>query len=202
MTGQLYIISAPSGAGKSTLVRLLLKKEPSMRLSISHTTRAPRAGEIHGRDYFFSEEATFTQAIENNEFLEWAKVHGNFYGTSKKWITDELKNGNNVLLEIDWQGATQVRAAFPNAISIFIMPPSFAALRERLTTRNTDAPEVIERRLAAAREEVRHVEEFNYVIINTNLEEAKKELCLIIEASKLSSSSQCAKNASLFAQFL
>ncbi len=201
MTGQLYIISAPSGAGKSTLVRLLLKKEPSMRLSISHTTRAPRAGEIHGRDYFFSEEATFTQAIENNEFLEWAKVHGNFYGTSKKWITDELKNGNNVLLEIDWQGATQVRAAFPNAISIFIMPPSFAALRERLTTRNTDAPEVIERRLAAAREEVRHVEEFNYVIINANLEEALGSLLLVIAAAKLSSSYQCAKMPSLFAQF-
>ncbi len=201
MTGQLYIISAPSGAGKSTLVRLLLKKEPSMRLSISHTTRAPRAGEIHGRDYFFSEEATFTQAIENNEFLEWAKVHGNFYGTSKKWITDELKNGNNVLLEIDWQGATQVRAAFPNAISIFIMPPSFAALRERLTTRNTDAPEVIERRLAAAREEVRHVEEFNYVIINANLEEALGSLLLVIAAAKLSSSCQCAKMPSLFAQF-
>ena len=139
MSGNLYIVAAPSGAGKTTLVRLLLERDDEIRLSVSSTTRAPRPGEQDGRDYHFVAVDAFTSMISRGEFLEWAEVHGNFYGTSKKWIADQLAAGHDVLLEIDWQGAAQVRALFPAAIGIFVLPPSQEELARRLTGRGTDS---------------------------------------------------------------
>src|SRR5574343_2098758 len=154
MAGNLYVVAAPSGAGKTTLVRMLLDSESAVHLSISFTTRSPRPGEQNGREYHFVDVETFKGMIDRQEFLEWAEVHGNFYGTSKKWIADQLAAGRDVLLEIDWQGAQQVRSLFPQAIGIFILPPSMEELTRRLTGRATDAGEVIARRLAAAQAEM------------------------------------------------
>ncbi len=197
MAGNLYVVAAPSGAGKTTLVRLLLEAEP-VRLSISFTTRAPRPGEEDGREYHFVDTATFRAMIERQEFLEWAEVHGNFYGTSKKWIADQLAVDADVLLEIDWQGAQQVRKQFPEAIGVFILPPSMAELERRLTGRGTDAADVIARRLAAAQAEMRHVGEFDYVIINNQLEEALLDLRAVVRASRLQFAAQAARHAALF----
>lgn len=197
MAGNLYVVAAPSGAGKTTLVRLLLEAEP-VRLSISFTTRAPRPGEQDGREYHFVDTATFRAMIERQEFLEWAEVHGNFYGTSKKWIADQLAVDADVLLEIDWQGAQQVRKQFPEAIGVFILPPSMAELERRLTGRGTDAADVIARRLAAAQAEMRHVGEFDYVIINNQLEEALLDLRAVVRASRLQFAAQAARHAALF----
>ena len=152
MAGNLYVVAAPSGAGKTTLVRLLLEQEPDVNLSISYTTRNPRAGEENGREYHFIDATEFQAMIARQEFLEWAEVHGNFYGTSKKWIADQLVADRDVLLEIDWQGAQQVRSLFPQAIGVFILPPSMEELTRRLTGRGTDSADVIARRRAAAHE--------------------------------------------------
>ncbi len=197
MAGNLYVVAAPSGAGKTTLVRLLLEAEP-VRLSISFTTRQPRPGEQDGREYHFVDTATFRAMIERQEFLEWAEVHGNFYGTSKKWIADQLAVDADVLLEIDWQGAQQVRQQFPDAIGIFILPPSMEELERRLTGRGTDAADVIARRLAAAQAEMHHVGEFDYVIINNQLEEALLDLRAVVRASRLQYAAQAARHAALF----
>ena len=202
MAGNLYVVAAPSGAGKTTLVRLLLEQEPDVHLSISSTTRAPRVGEQHGREYNFIDMATFKAMIERQEFLEWAEVHGNFYGTSKKWITEQLAAGNDVLLELDWQGAQQVRACFPEAIGVFILPPSMEVLTERLTGRGTDSADVISRRLAAAQAEMRHVGEFDYVIINDQLAQALDDLRTVVRASRLSFGAQRARHAALFAKMI
>lgn len=202
MAGNLYVVAAPSGAGKTTLVRLLLEREPDVHLSVSSTTRAPRVGEQHGREYNFIDMATFKAMIERQEFLEWAEVHGNFYGTSKKWITEQLAAGNDVLLEIDWQGAQQVRACFPEAIGVFILPPSMEVLTERLTGRGTDSADVISRRLAAAQAEMRHVGEFDYVIINDQLAQALDDLRTVVRASRLSFGAQRARHAALFARMI
>lgn len=202
MAGNLYVVAAPSGAGKTTLVRLLLEQEPDVHLSISSTTRAPRVGEQHGREYNFIDMATFKAMIERQEFLEWAEVHGNFYGTSKKWITEQLAAGNDVLLEIDWQGAQQVRACFPEAIGVFILPPSMEVLTERLTGRGTDSADVISRRLAAAQAEMRHVGEFDYVIINDQLAQALDDLRTVVRASRLSFGAQRVRHAALFAKMI
>ncbi len=202
MSGNLYVVAAPSGAGKTTLVRLLLEQEPDVHLSISYTTRAPRTGEQHGREYNFVEVAEFKAMIARGEFLEWAEVHGNFYGTSKKWIADQLAAGHDVLLEIDWQGAQQVRASFPEAIGVFILPPSMDELTRRLTGRGTDSAEVISRRLAAAQAEMRHVGEFDYVIINDQLAQALDELRTVVRASRLSFGAQRARHAALFARMI
>ena len=200
MAGNLYVVAAPSGAGKTTLVHLLLEREADVHLSVSFTTRSPRPGERDGRDYHFVDAATFREMIARQEFLEWAEVHGNFYGTSNKWIAGQLAAGHDVLLEIDWQGAQQVRSAFPEAIGIFILPPSMDELTSRLTARGTDSADVIARRLAAAQAEMRHVGEFDYVIINASLEQALDDLRAVVRASRLSLAAQRARHASLFAQ--
>ena len=202
MSGKLYVVAAPSGAGKTTLVRLLLDSEPGVHLSISYTTRGPRPGEVDGREYHFVDVATFRAMMDRGDFLEWAEVHGNFYGTSKVWIGDQLAAGHDVLLEIDWQGAQQVRAAFPEAIGIFILPPSMEELTRRLTGRGTDSAEVIERRLAAAQAEMRHIGEFDYVIINDSLEQALDDLRAVVRASRLNLNAQRARHAALFARLI
>jgi len=198
MAGNLYVVAAPSGAGKTTLVRLLLEAEPAVHLSISFTTRQPRPGEQNGREYHFVDVAAFKAMVARQEFLEWAEVHGNFYGTSKKWIADQLVADADVLLEIDWQGAQQVRELFPEAIGVFILPPSMEELERRLTGRGTDAADVIARRLAAAQAEMRHVGEFDYVIINNQLEEALLDLRAVVRASRLQCVAQQARHAALF----
>ncbi len=202
MAGNLYVVAAPSGAGKTTLVRMLLDKEPGVHLSISTTTRDPRPGEQNGREYHFVDTSEFGAMIERHDFLEWAEVHGNFYGTSKKWIADQLAAEADVLLEIDWQGAQQVRTLFPEAIGIFILPPSMEDLKSRLTGRGTDSNDVIARRLAAAQAEMRHVGEFDYVIINDQLESALEDLLAVVRASRLSLAAQRARHAALFARMI
>lgn len=185
MSGILYIVSAPSGAGKTTLVRGLLERDRGVRLSISYTTRAPREGEQEGVAYHFVDIPRFLAMREANEFLEWAEVHGNYYATSKPWIEAQLAAGQDVLLEIDWQGAQQVRRLFPEAVGIFIMPPSFAELESRLRGRGKDSEEVIARRLAAAEDEMRQVNQFDYVIINNDLPEAQADLLAVVRAARL-----------------
>ncbi|WP_341744074.1 guanylate kinase [Azonexus hydrophilus] len=202
MSGNLYVVAAPSGAGKTTLVRMLLAEEGSVHLSISFTTRAPRPGEQDGREYHFVSVDRFRSMIAGDEFLEWAEVHGNFYGTSKKWIGDQLAAGHDVLLEIDWQGAQQVRKLFPAAIGVFILPPSMDELSRRLTGRGTDAQDVIERRLAAAEAEMRHVGEFDYAIINDQLDQALQDLRAIVRSSRLSPGKQRLQHPALFSRLL
>lgn len=202
MAGNLYIVAAPSGAGKTTLVRRLLAEDSAIRLSISYTTRAPRTGEENGREYHFVDVATFKQMIAQGDFLEWAEVHGNFYGTSKSWISSEMAAGRDVLLEIDWQGAQQVRQHFPQAIGVFILPPSLEVLAQRLRGRGTDAEEVIARRLAAAGEEMRHVGEFDYVIINDDLEQALADLLAVSRATRLTFAQQQQRYTQLFSQLI
>lgn len=202
MTGHLYIVAAPSGAGKTTLVRMLLEKDSGIRVSISTTTRAPRITEQDGREYHFVDVQRFMDMTENGEFLEWAEVHGNYYGTSKRWIAAEMEAGRDVLLEIDWQGAQQVRKAFPQAIGVFILPPSLTVLKDRLSSRGTDSAETIARRIAAARDEMRHVDEFDYVIINDDLQKALENLTSVVSASRLLYTTQRLRHSALFATLL
>ncbi|MDP3421112.1 MAG: guanylate kinase [Thiobacillus sp.] len=195
--GVLYIISAPSGAGKTSLVKALLKADPAIRLSVSFTTRAPRPGETDGRDYHFVNRERFELMLAEGEFLEHAEVYGNFYGTSKGSIGRDLNAGHDILLEIDWQGAAQVRKIFPQATGIFILPPSLEALLARLTGRGQDSEEIIARRLAAAREDIGHVEEFDYVIINDIFETALQDLISVIRAQRLTASRQLSAHADM-----
>jgi guanylate kinase len=200
MSACLFIVTAASGAGKTTLVRHLLSREAGLCLSISHTTRPPRAGEENGREYHFVTVDAFKAMMADGDFLEWAQVHGNFYGTSKRAITAALEAGRDVLLEIDWQGALQVRKVFCDAVGIFILPPSMATLAQRLNTRGTDSAEVIARRLRAAREEMRHVHDFHYVIINDDLQIAVQDMVHVVHASRLLLTRQCARHPALFAE--
>ena len=202
MIGHLYVVAAPSGAGKTTLVRLLFENDPGICVSISTTTRAPRPGEEDGREYHFVDVDDFLEMVSRGEFLEWAEVHGNYYGTSKSWIQAQMSAGNDVLLEIDWQGAQQVRKAFPAAVGIFILPPSLDALKARLSGRGTDSAEIIARRIAAARDEMRHVGEFDYVIINDDLQQALGNLISVVSASRLQYETQRQRHAELFATLL
>ena len=198
MSGILFVVSAPSGAGKTSLVRALLAAEPEVRLSISYTTRRPRPGEADGRDYHFVTPDDFERMLEAGEFLESATVHGNRYGTSQKWIQSELSLGHDVLLEIDWQGAQQVRKLMRGVVSIFILPPSLEALQERLVGRGQDSEEVIARRLDAAREEMSHGAEFEYAIINDDFDRAARDLTSIIRAERLKFPRQVARHGTLF----
>ena len=199
MPGQLFIVAAPSGAGKTTLTRMLIARDPQVRLSISHTTRAPRPGEENGREYHFVDQATFDAMREAGDFLEWAHVHGNYYGTSKAWIARQRAAGEDVLLEIDWQGAQQVMKLIPEAIGIFILPPSVAELARRLDSRGQDSAEVIARRIAAAEAEMRHVGEFAYAIINEDLDRAYADLAAVVRAARLTVPAQRARRPDLFA---
>ena len=200
-SGSLFVIAAPSGAGKSSLVNSLLQSEPSVKLSISCTTRAPRPGEQHGHEYFFLSESDFLKRQQEGEFLESASVHGNYYGTSRKVIAEHTDAGHDVVLEIDWQGAQQVRKHYPEAVGIFILPPSLATLEERLRKRAQDSEEVIARRVQAASSEIGHAPEFEYVIINTEFEVALNQLIAIVQASRCRFSQQAERNRSLFANF-
>jgi guanylate kinase len=185
MIGTLYIVSAPSGAGKTSLVRALLAADPAVQLSISYTTRPMRPGEIDGRDYHFVSTETFEAMRAHGDFLESAEVHGNLYGTSRGWIEQRMAAGDDILLEIDWQGALQVRRLMAEAIGIFVLPPSIEVLAQRLTGRATDSEAVIARRVSAARAEIGHVGEFDYVIINNDFEEATRDLTAIVRAVRL-----------------
>ena len=202
MSGHLYIVTAPSGAGKTTLVRLLSENDPGIRVSISHTTRAPRVGERNGLEYHFVAVDDFLGMTRNNEFLEWAEVHGSHYGTARRGVETALLAGNDVLLEIDWQGAQQVRKQFPEAIGIFILPPSLVDLERRLCARATDSAETIARRVAAAREEIRHLAEFDYVIINDDLQRALQDLSAVVRATRLRYAAQRQRHSILFATLL
>lgn len=196
--GQIFVVAAPSGAGKSSLVRALLQRDPSIRLSVSFTTRAPRSGETHGREYYFVSPEEFAAGKARGEFLEAAEVHGNWYATSRRWIEEQVSGGSDVLLEIDWQGARQIRQHFPQAVGVFILPPSLEALRARLEQRGQDPPQVIERRLAAARGEMRHAPEFDFVIINEHFERAVDELVAIVTGTRLRYASQAIRARELF----
>ncbi|PMQ02994.1 Guanylate kinase [Dyella sp. AD56] len=198
----LFVVAAPSGAGKSTLVNALLEREPSISLSISHTTRPPRPGEQYGRHYFFVERGVFEQEIADGIFLEHAEVHGNLYGTSRNTVNTLLGEGCDVLLEIDWQGARQIRKSKPDCVSVFILPPSRPELERRLRGRGSDSPEVIARRLHNSREEIAHAHEFDYIIVNDNFETALQDLQSIVRAVRQRSAPQWKRHEALIQELL
>lgn len=185
LLGTLYVLSAPSGAGKTSLVAAILERDPQLCVSVSHTTRSMRPGEQDGVNYHFVPVADFQAMITAGRFLEHAQVFGNFYGTSGDWVDEQLAAGRDVILEIDWQGAQQIRRLRPDCVSIFIAPPSLAALRERLSGRGQDAPEVIERRLHEAAEECSHYPEYDYLVINDDFQLARDQLLAIMQAGRL-----------------
>jgi guanylate kinase len=197
----LFIISAPSGTGKTSLIKALLQSRMGLSLSISHTTRQPRPNEINGQDYFFIDRDIFNQMLKRGEFLESAEVYGNLYGTSHHWVKETIASGQDVLMEIDCQGAQQVRQIFPEAVSIFILPPSLESLKARLQQRGQDDPVAIARRLKAVREELSQVNKFDYAVVNNELDEALKDICCIIRAERLRMMHQLAKQHALLAQF-
>lgn len=197
----LIIISAPSGTGKTSIVSALTESDSQLSLSISHTTRRPRPNEVEGQDYYFVDRDVFQAMVNRGEFLESAEVYGNLYGTSHKWVKESLASGQDVLMEIDYQGAQQIRKAFPQAISIFILPPSYEQLEERLKQRGQDDQKTISRRLATVREEISHLNEFDYVVINNDLQEAIQDVSCIIRAERLRIMRQLLNQRTLVAQF-
>ena len=197
MSGNLFIVTAPSGAGKTSLVRALLAADANVQLSISYTTRSMRPGEVDGRDYHFVSREQFQQMLGQGEFLESAEVYGNYYGTSQTWINQVMQSGKDILLEIDWQGAAQVRRIFPAAIGVFILPPSLPALQQRLQGRGQDSAEVIARRMEAAREDISHVGEFDYAIINDEFDVAVDDLRAVFRAERLKIDRQLARHRDL-----
>ncbi len=199
--GNLFVVVAPSGAGKTSLVAGLLHRDPGIHLSMSFTTRAPRSGEQDGVDYHFVDRAQFERMIAAGELLEHALVHGNYYGTSKRWIDRELSGDHDVLLEIDWQGARQVRTLFDRMTGIFILPPSLAELRRRLEGRGKDSAEAIARRLANASEEISHVLEFEYIIVNDRFDTALEDLQALVRATRVSRDQQAVRLKKLIAEF-
>jgi guanylate kinase len=198
MSGILFIVSAPSGAGKSSLTAKLLEADRNIYMSVSYTTRAPRPGEVDGRDYHFIDKAEFMRMLERGEFLESAEVHGNHYGTAEAWIRAQRAAGRDILLEIDWQGAQQVRRITADTIGIFILPPSIAELERRMRARGQDSEDVVRRRLAVAGDEMSHAAEFEYVIINNDFEEARRDLIAVVRASRLAYSRQLERHPEVF----
>lgn len=199
--GNVFMIIAPSGAGKSSLVNVLLKQDPSIKLSISCTTRPPRPSEMDGREYHFISVDTFHEWREQGNLLEWAEVHGNFYATPRQFIEKNIKEGQDILLEIDWQGARQVRAQFPAVTDIFILPPSLEELERRLTSRGQDSQSVIARRLLAAGSEIAHAPECEYVIINDNFDVALSQIQQVVAVARLRYPAQAVKHQALFTDF-
>lgn len=183
--GNLFVVAAPSGAGKSSLVSALLQVDSHLVVAVSHTTRAPRGQEQQGREYHFTDEATFRAMVDRGDFLEWAEVHGNLYGTSRSAIEERITGGQDVVLEIDWQGALQIRKLFPNAVLVFILPPSWDELQQRLNRRGEDRPDVINQRMANARVEVSQARHFDFVIINSLFETALFDLKAIVHSQRL-----------------
>ena len=200
--GTLFVVAAPSGAGKSSLVNALLEREPAISLSISHTTRPPRPGELYGRHYYFVERGEFEREVAEGIFLEHAEVHGNLYGTSRTTVQGLLAQGRDVLLEIDWQGAQQIRASKPDCVSVFILPPSRAELERRLRGRGSDSAEVIERRLRNSRGEIAHADQFDYILVNDVFEQALADLQAIVRAVRLRSVLQWQRHEPLIADLL
>ena len=199
--GNVFLVTAPSGAGKSSLVNALLENDAGLQLSVSCTTRAPREGEIDGRDYYFVSEAEFLRMRDGNELLEWAQVHDNFYGTPRAPLAKALELGRDVLLEIDWQGAAQIRQLLAGVTGIFILPPSMDALQSRLRARGKDSEAVIAKRMAAASSELSHAHEFEYIIINQEFSVALQHLEQIISSSRLRYARQAIMNPALFDSF-
>ena len=200
MSGNLFVVSAPSGAGKTSLVNALLGINKRIDLSVSYTSRPARPGEVDGKDYHFVTREAFMSMAKHGDFTESAEVYGNLYGTSESWISKEMHDGRDILLEIDSQGATQVRAKFPECISIFILPPSLQALETRLTGRQQDSADVIRKRLQAAQEDIAHVAEFDYVIVNDIFEEALHQFNAVVVATGLRRERQLARQAHLINQ--
>ena len=194
----IFLVVAPSGAGKSSLVNALLARDTLLGLSVSFTTRAPRPGEVDGREYHFIDHDDFIRREAGGEFLESAEVHGNRYGTSRPWIEGRLRQGRDVVLEIDWQGARQMKRMFPQAIGIFILPPSIEALRERMLQRGQDSAAVIERRIEAAREEMTHAPELEFVVVNEDFAAALADLSAIVTTTRLRYVAQARRHADLF----
>jgi guanylate kinase len=202
MPGNLFIAWAPSGAGKSSLIAALLERDPQVRQSVSYTTRAPREGEVEGKHYHFVDRATFERMITEGDFLEHAEVYGNFYGTSKKWIEHAMRNGFDVVMAIDWQGAQQIRRIFPQTVGVFILPPSLEVLQQRLVARGQDSPDVVARRLASAHEDMSHLHEFDYVIINNNFADAVTDLLAIFRTHRLTLAAQFKRNADIISKLI
>ena len=196
--GNLFVVAAPSGAGKSSLVKALLELDSHLAVSVSHTTRAPRGQEQHGREYWFVDEPAFRAMVERGEFFEWAQVHGHLYGTSRKAIEQRLMEGEDVVLEIDWQGALQIKRLFPHAVLIFILPPSWQELEQRLRRRGEDGPEVIATRLANAREEVAQARHFDFVIVNSLFETALFDLKAVVHSQRLKFAAQRRAKSQVF----
>ncbi|GHD73903.1 guanylate kinase [Luteimonas padinae] len=202
MRGTLFIVAAPSGAGKSSIVNACLARDRNISLSISFTSRPPRPGERHAEHYHFVDDAEFQRMIEAGDFFEYARVHGDWKGTARQSVEPQLAAGRDVLLEIDWQGARQVRAAVPDAVGVFILPPSRAALDQRMRKRGQDSEEVMARRLAAAREEMSHFDEFDYVIVNEDFDTAVDEMCAVFTASRLRREAQARRHGALIEALL
>ena len=200
MSGSLFIVAAPSGAGKSSLVGALLERDDGLHLSVSYSTRAPRPGEVDGVNYHFVAREVFFAMRERGEFLESAEVHGNFYGTSRPWIEEQMRGGRDIVLEIDCQGAAQVKRIFPSAVAIFILPPSMAELERRLRGRGTDSEAVIAGRMQAAEQELRQAREFDYAIINSDFSEALAQLACVVTAARLRVAQQAQREARLFGE--
>jgi len=202
MRGTLFIVAAPSGAGKSSIVNACLARDRNISLSVSFTSRPPRPGERPGEHYHFVDDARFQRMIEDGDFFEYARVHGDWKGTARQSVEPQLAAGRDVLLEIDWQGARQVRAMVPEAVGVFILPPSRAALDERMRKRGQDSEEVMARRLAAAREEMSHYDEFDFVIVNEDFDTAVGEMCAVFAASRLRREAQARRHGALIAALL
>ncbi|MFT3742320.1 MAG: guanylate kinase [Gammaproteobacteria bacterium] len=201
-SGTLYVVAAASGTGKTSLTQALVQRLPNIGISVSFTTRTQRPGEIQGVHYWFVSLAEFQTMIANDAFLEYAQVFGNYYGTSKQWVEQQLQTSQDVILEIDWQGARQVRLLFPEAVSIFILPPSVALLRERLQKRQQDQAQVIETRLAGSPAEISHFKEFDYLVVNDAFEEALRDLEAVVRATRLKQPRQTVKWRGLLEELL